>query len=120
MSAVTLLFGMLAFSAPTDVYFIESAVVLEPVVLEPAVVLEPVSYIQPNITCSQCVNAINNLKNETVFLNHLAKDVEYVCGKIFGPAAHQCVNVTQDIRNGLAYINNHTSTEICHTLHYCS
>ena len=109
MSAVTLLFGMLAFSAPTDVYF-----------LEPAVVLEPVSYIQPNITCSQCVNAINNLKNETVFLNHLAKDVEYVCGKIFGPAAHQCVNVTQDIRNGLAYINNHTSTEICHTLHYCS
>ena len=118
MSAVSLIFGMMMVSLPTDMYYIEP-VTLELVTLEP-IALEPIPYIHSNITCNLCVNAINNVKNETGFLNHLAKDIEYVCGKMFGPAAHQCVNVTQDIRNGLAYLNNHTSTDICHTLHYCS
>jgi hypothetical protein len=72
-----------------------------------------------NSTCTQCIKYINIMKNDTVFLGKLVQDVEYVCGKIYGPAAHECVNVTKDISKGLDYLEKHNATNVCEHLHYC-
>lgn len=83
----------------------------------PTIVVEP--SFAPNITCSQCISFVNTLKNETEFLSKVATDIEFVCGKIFGPTAHQCVTVTDDIKRGLDYLSKHNATQLCQDLHYC-
>lgn len=111
MSAFTLLFTLLTFT-PNALLQNESAPCYTDII-----VLD--TYLAPNITCSQCISTINTLKNETAYLSRIAKDIEYVCGKIFGPAAHECVEVTEDIREGLNYLASHNSTQVCRNLHYC-
>lgn len=112
MSAFTLLFAMMSLTGATDV-----SIPCNEIFIIEAPVMVPISQ---NITCNECVSMVNTLKNETAFLSKIAQDVEYVCGKIFGPAAHECVNVTDDIRKGLDYLSKHNATEVCRHLHYCS
>jgi hypothetical protein len=116
MSAFTLLFAMMSFTGATDV----SIPCNDIIIIDTPVMVSFIPTTVPNITCSQCIKTVNTLKNETAFLSKIAQDVEYVCGKIFGPAAHECVNVTDDIRKGLDYLSKHNATEVCRHLHYCS
>jgi hypothetical protein len=71
------------------------------------------------INCSQCIHIMDTAKNDSVILEHVARDVEDICSRIYGPAAHECVNVTHAIESGLAYLESHNSTDLCHHLHYC-
>ena len=71
------------------------------------------------INCSQCIHIMDTAKNDTIILEHMAHDVEEICSRIYGPAAHECVNVTQSIEKGLAYLVSHNSTALCQHLHYC-
>jgi len=116
MSAFTLLFATMYFTAASDV----SIPCNDIIIIDTPVMVSFIPTTVPSINCSQCVTTVNALKNETAFLSKIAKDVEYVCGKIFGPAAHECVNVTDDIRKGLVYLSKHNATEVCRHLHYCS
>lgn len=71
------------------------------------------------INCSQCIHIMDTAKNDTIILEHMAHDVEEICSRIYGPAANECVNVTQSIERGLAYLESHNSTALCQHLHYC-
>lgn len=82
-------------------------------------VVVPVNKPMVEINCSQCVKYVNYVKNDTLLLENIAEDIERVCFMIYGPAAHECVNVTKDIERGLNYFTSHNSTEVCKNLHYC-
>jgi len=71
------------------------------------------------INCSECISFINSVKNETEVLEKVVHEIEQVCSNIYGPAAHECVNVTHDMEKGLAYLVDHNSTQVCKNLHYC-
>lgn len=116
MSAFTLLFATMYFTAASDVSIPCNDIIIIDTPLPIALVPTNVQ----NITCSKCISTVTTLKNDTAFLSRITQDIEYVCGKIFGPAAHECVNVTDDIRKGLDYLSKHNATEVCKHLHYCS
>lgn len=111
ISAFTLLFTLFSISAP--MHDSSSALIVRPMTIDTVCVTVP------NVTCSECIHTVDFLKNETAFLAKIAGDVEYICGRIYGPAAHECVNVTDELRKGLDYLSNHNSTEVCKHLHYC-
>lgn len=108
MSAITLMFSLLASS-------------ISPIPDSQHVIPHRVGSVIDfqNITCSECIHTIDILKNETAFLANVTSGVEYICGKIYGPAAHQCVNITDDLRKSLDYLSQHNSTTVCQHLHYC-
>ena len=108
MSAITLVFSLLATS-------------VSPIPDSHDVILHRVSSVPEfqNISCSECIHTIDIVKNETAFLAKVASGVEYICGKIYGPAAHECVNITDDLRKSLDYLSQHNSTTVCQHLHYC-
>lgn len=72
-----------------------------------------------NVTCSQCEHTVDFLRNETDILEKIDDSIEFICGKIYGPTAHQCVNITEDIKKTLQYLNQTNSTTVCRNLHYC-
>ena len=72
-----------------------------------------------SINCSECIALMNSVKNETEILENIVYEIEQVCGRIYGPAAHECVNVTSDMEKALAYLARHNSTQVCKNLHYC-
>jgi hypothetical protein len=94
VSAITLLVSLLVSNVPTPINI-------------------------QNNTCNECIHTIDVLKNETAFLSNITSDVEYICGKIYGPAAHECVIITDDMRKSLDYLCKHNSTIVCHHLNYC-
>jgi hypothetical protein len=72
-----------------------------------------------NITCSQCIDMINVLKNETVPLMRFASKVEHLCDEVYGPNVSHCVNLTQSINQGMHYLNITNTSTICKELNYC-
>ena len=82
-------------------------------------VVFPVNTPIDNINCSECLSFMNRIKNETEVLENLVYEIEQVCGRIYGSAGHECVNIASDMEKALAYLARHNSTQLCKSLHYC-
>jgi hypothetical protein len=75
--------------------------------------------ITPGMNCTECLNLVNTMKNNTEGLMKFVEGIERVCEKVYGPAAKQCVNITHNIDNGFHYLNSHNASYICKDYHYC-
>lgn len=110
MSAFMMLFSFFAVSAPIfDLQSNQMVLVCDDT---------SCSY-KSNVTCTECLESMDQIKNKTEFLNEITDDIEYVCGRLYNVEQEECLNLTHDMKRGLNYVNNHTSTMICEHLHYC-
>ena len=121
MTAMSFMFSLLSLSTAVPTYFdnlpmfiLDSPVVVSPIVID----IVPISF--PNITCDDCEMFMRTMKNETDYLNRMAEDVQYVCGRIFGLQTNQCLQMTKDIKKGLEFLSQNNSTFVCKHLHYCN
>ena len=101
-----------AISRPMPDFIVTEYDVVVPV---PVPVYKPID----TINCSECLSFMNSVKNETEVLENIVYEIEQVCGRIYGSAAHECVNAASDMEKTLAYLAGHNSTQLCKTLHYC-
>ena len=114
MSVFSMMLALFAtsFALPMPDYLVTESAVVVPL-------YSKTGCMETNINCTQCVNFMNVVKNDTQVLINVTKDIENICSKIYGPTAHECVNVTHSIEKGLNYIVEHNSSSICKHLHYC-
>ena len=45
--------------------------------------------------------------------------ISMICHDIYGPAAKQCYDITSNTSAFINFINNHTSSYLCHEMHVC-
>lgn len=69
--------------------------------------------------CTQCKDVVNRLKNETGTLIKIVNDIDLVCERIYGPAAKECVNVTNVLKKDLEHLEHTNATSLCKQWHYC-
>jgi hypothetical protein len=122
MSAFTLIIGLMAFSAPvsySDSVGSVSSVGSSMVTYKDECAILDCSMMKDNITCSQCIHGVDVLKDNLKVLINITNDVKYICGKIVGPTAHECVEVTEKLIKSFQYMSSNNSTVICRELHYC-
>lgn len=104
MSAFMLIFSFFVVSAP--IYDIK-------------LVSHDIFYDLPNVTCSECLETMDQFKNETSIFSEMVDDIQYVCGQLYNVDHDECLNLTHDLKCGFNFINNHTSAMICQHLDYC-
>jgi hypothetical protein len=116
MSAFTLIIGLMAFSAPVSY---SDSMGSSMVTYKDECAILDCSMMKDNITCSQCIHGVDVLKDNLKVLINITNDVKYICGKIVGPTAHECVEVTEKLIKSFQYMSSNNSTVICRELHYC-
>ena len=83
------------------------------------IIFEPECHYDYAKNCTQCKDVVNRLKNETGTLVKIVNDIDLVCQRIYGPAAKECVNVTNVLKKDLEHLEKANSTALCKQWHYC-
>ena len=82
-------------------------------------ILEPECETYTTKNCTQCKDVVNRMKNETGTLVKIVNEIDLICQRIYGPAAKECVNVTNILKKDLQHLENTNSTALCKEWHYC-
>lgn len=124
---MNMMLSMLLFSgvisAPRYEYDSESEYYIMEDVIErnvDVIIIEPEECFHDSTkNCTQCKDVVNRMKNETGTLIKIVNDIDLVCQKIYGPAAKECVNVTNILKKDLQHLEKTNSTALCKQWHYC-
>jgi peptide subunit release factor 1 (eRF1) len=116
----TMMFAMFLFAAGTN-----SAPTLDDDIMYEVIernvdvfILEP-ECVTATTNCTQCKDVVNRMKNETGTLITVIKDIDLICKRIYGPAAKECVNVTNVLQKDLEHLEKTNATTLCKQWHYC-
>tara|TARA_A100001011_G_C13583530_1_gene545307 strand:+ start:30 stop:371 length:342 start_codon:yes stop_codon:yes gene_type:complete len=73
--------------------------------------------------CKKCETVVDLVKKEIAegdkIVGPLLNLISMVCHDIYGPAAKQCYDITSNTSAFINFINNHTSSYLCHEMHVC-
>ena len=75
------------------------------------------------MNCKSCETIVDLVKKEVAegdkIIGPLLNIISMICHDIYGPAAKQCYDITSNTSAFINFINNHTSSYLCHEMHVC-
>ena len=75
------------------------------------------------MNCKRCETVVDLVKKELAegdkIVGPLLNIISMICHDIYGPAAKQCYDITSNTSAFINFINNHTSSYLCHEMRVC-